>query len=115
MKYALLSAVLLLLASPAPKSATFLDTMQINGQAMAEHVCPRYILDSTPPRKNRKVEFVPQKIGHPESLMPGHNRQILFLNKNSEGPPQAAARHKNGHFLEKPNFSGCQTGPSHRA
>ena len=53
------------------------------------------------PPKNRKVEFVPQKIGHPESLSPKHNRQILFLNKNSEGPPQAAAHHIKGSVLEK--------------
>ena len=101
MKYALLSAFLLLLASPPQKSATCLDTMQINGQAMSENVCPRYILASTPPPKNRKVEFVPQKIGHPESLTPSHNRQILFLNKNSEGPPQAARIINKCHALGK--------------
>ena len=53
------------------------------------------------PRKNRNVEFVQQKIGHPESLSPKHNRQILFLNKNSEGPPQAAAHHKKWSILGK--------------
>ena len=98
MKYARMSALLLLLANPHPQTATVLTTMQTECHAVTENVCPRYILASPPPPEKQEGRICPTKTGHPESLSPGHNRQTLFLSKNREGPPQAAAHQQIAHF-----------------
>ena len=61
MEYALLSAVLLLLANPHPQTATFLTTMQIECHAVSENVCPRYILASPPPPEKPEGRICPTK------------------------------------------------------
>ena len=61
MKSALLSAFSLLLASLPPKTTTFLNTMQIDCQAMSENVCPRYMLASTPPPEKSEGRICPTK------------------------------------------------------
>ena len=61
MKSALLSAFLLLLASPPPTTATFLNTTQIDCQAMCENVCPRYMMASTPPPEKPEGRICPTK------------------------------------------------------
>ena len=61
MKYALMSALLLMRANPHPQTAKLLTTMQIECHAVTENVCPRYILASPPPPEKPEGRICPTK------------------------------------------------------